>query len=61
VKGLIILFALLYGIPISADYLNCPCKVVKATDGDTAHLLDQPTEKHSTEVIDIIFRIVGVN
>jgi endonuclease YncB( thermonuclease family) len=29
-----------------ADYLNCPCKVVKVSDGDTVHVLDQSTVKH---------------
>lgn len=26
--------------------LNCPCKVVKVTDGDTIHVLDQSRERH---------------
>ena len=30
----------------SADQLNCPCKVVKVTDGDTVHVLDQSRERH---------------
>ena len=30
----------------SADELNCPCKVVKVTDGDTVHVLDQARERH---------------
>jgi hypothetical protein len=25
----------------NANYLICPCKVVKVSDGDTAHVLDQ--------------------
>jgi endonuclease YncB( thermonuclease family) len=29
-----------------ADNLNCPCKVVKITDGDTVHVLDQSKTKH---------------
>jgi endonuclease YncB( thermonuclease family) len=29
-----------------SDNLNCPCKVVKITDGDTVHVLDQSTTKH---------------
>jgi len=29
-----------------SDYLNCPCKVVKVTDGDTVHVLDQSTVKY---------------
>ena len=28
------------------DNLNCPCKVVKITDGDTVHVLDQSKTKH---------------
>jgi len=29
-----------------ADRLNCPCKVVKVSDGDTVHVLDQARVKH---------------
>ena len=29
-----------------ADNLDCPCKVVKVTDGDTVHVLDQSKTKH---------------
>jgi len=29
-----------------ADYLNCPCKVIKVTDGDTVHVLDQANTRH---------------
>ena len=29
-----------------SDYLNCPCKVVKVTDGDTVHVLDQANTRH---------------
>jgi endonuclease YncB( thermonuclease family) len=29
-----------------ADYLNCPCKVVKITEGDTVHVVDQSKTKH---------------
>lgn len=29
-----------------ADYLDCPCKVVKVSDGDTVHVLDQSTVEH---------------
>jgi endonuclease YncB( thermonuclease family) len=31
---------------LHADYLNCPCKVVKITNGDTVHVLDQSKTKH---------------
>jgi endonuclease YncB( thermonuclease family) len=30
----------------SADRLDCPCKVVKVTDGDTVHVLDRGRERH---------------
>jgi len=33
------------GLAVS-DYLNCPRKVVKVTDGDTVHVLDQSTVRH---------------
>jgi endonuclease YncB( thermonuclease family) len=33
------------GLSIS-DYLDCPCRVVKVTDGDTIHVLDQSTTRH---------------
>ena len=29
-----------------ADYLNCPCKVVKVVDGDTVYVLEQGRERH---------------
>lgn len=30
-----------------SDSLNCPCKVVKVSDGDyTVHVLDQARERH---------------
>jgi endonuclease YncB( thermonuclease family) len=45
-KGLIFLITLLYGNPAFADSLNCPCKVVKVTDGDTVHVLDQLKTKY---------------
>jgi endonuclease YncB( thermonuclease family) len=41
-------FALAYFIPgfAFADFLNCPCKVVKVSDGDTVHVLDQSNSRH---------------
>jgi len=33
------------GLAVS-DYLNCPCKVVKVSGGDTVHVLDQSSVKH---------------
>ena len=29
-----------------SDYLDCPCKVVKVTDGDTVNVLDQSKTLH---------------
>ena len=40
-----ILFLFHPNIAISA-YLDCPCKVVKVTDGDTVHVLDQANTRH---------------
>ena len=37
---------LLFPIAAIADNLNCPCKVVKVSDGDTVHVLDQTKTKH---------------
>ena len=31
---------------ILADYLNCPCNVVKVSDGDTVHVLDQSKTRY---------------
>ena len=31
---------------VFADYLNCPCKVVKVSNGDTVHVLDQTKARH---------------
>jgi endonuclease YncB( thermonuclease family) len=36
-----------------ADTLNCPCKVVKVTDGDTIHVLDQQKERHKVRLAGI--------
>jgi endonuclease YncB( thermonuclease family) len=33
-------------IRAGADSLDCPCRVVKVTDGDTVHVLDQSRERH---------------
>ncbi len=43
-----IFICLVYLFPSLAlsDYLNCPCKVVKVSDGDTVHVLDQSKTKH---------------
>jgi endonuclease YncB( thermonuclease family) len=39
-------FLLLFPSLALADYLNCPCKVVKVTDGDTVNVLDQTKTLH---------------
>ncbi len=39
------LFAFIPEIAIS-DFLDCPCKVVKVSDGNTVHVLDQVKTKH---------------
>ncbi len=36
-----------------SDYLNCPCKVVKVTDGDTVHVLDQVNTRHKIRLAGI--------
>ena len=41
-----LLVSLLPSTNTLADSLNCPCKVVKVSDGDTIHALDQSNEKH---------------
>ena len=49
IKGFIRTTILLFGVlPTFAisDYLNCPCKVVKVTDGDTVNVLDQTKTQH---------------
>ena len=42
----LIFISLIFTSYASADFLNCPCKVVKVTDGDTVHVLDQATKRH---------------
>lgn len=32
---------------VFADYLNCPCKVVKVSNGDTVHVQDQTKARHA--------------
>ena len=44
-RNILFLLYFISGLALS-DYLNCPCKVVKVTDGDTVHVLDQSTVKH---------------
>ena len=45
-KLVLFLTSLLLSSNALANSLNCPCKVVKVTDGDTVHVLDQSKEKH---------------
>jgi endonuclease YncB( thermonuclease family) len=39
--NLLALLLLTMPLVVSAKWLDCPCKVVKITDGDTVHVLDQ--------------------
>jgi len=45
-KIILLSFICLFPGLASSEYLNCPCKVVKVTDGDTVHVLDQSRERH---------------
>lgn len=47
------LLLFLYSGLVSADSLNCPCKVVKITDGDTVHVLDKARVKHKIRLMGI--------
>jgi len=42
----IAILLLAFSSSVYADYLNCPCKVVKVTDGDTVNVLDQTKTLH---------------
>ncbi len=42
----LILLGYLFAPQTLADFLNCPCKVVKVSDGDTVHVLDQAKTRH---------------
>jgi endonuclease YncB( thermonuclease family) len=42
----ILLLILVFPSLAVSDYLNCPCKVVKVTDGDTVNVLDQTKTLH---------------
>ena len=44
-KYIFFLLAFFPGLTLSGT-LNCPCKVVKVTDGDTVHVLDQTNTRH---------------
>ncbi len=45
-KNWLLILAAVIPILANADYLNCPCRVVKVTDGDTVHVLDQRKNRH---------------
>lgn len=42
---MLFLLSFVPGLALS-DNLNCPCKVVKVTDGDTVNVLDQTKTLH---------------
>ena len=44
-RYILLLLLVFPGLAVS-DYLNCPCKVVKVTDGDTINVLDQTKTLH---------------
>ena len=44
--NLLLFVSCLYSANVFSDSLDCPCKVVKVTDGDTVHVLDQARVKH---------------
>jgi len=43
---LIPILLLAFSGSVLSDQLNCPCKVVKVTDGDTIHVLDQSKARY---------------
>jgi len=45
-KRIYFLLLCIFPSVVAADYLDCPCKVVKISDGDTVHVLDQSNIKH---------------
>ena len=47
------LLLLLFSVNAFADSLDCPCQVVKVTDGDTVHVLDQSRIRHIIRLMDI--------
>ena len=47
------LLLILAQITAYADSLNCPCKVVKITDGDTVNVLDQANTRHRIRLMGI--------
>jgi endonuclease YncB( thermonuclease family) len=46
IKLIISTTLILYSNLAFSAFLDCPCKVVKVTDGDTVHVLDRSTERH---------------
>ena len=45
-KSILLSFICLFPGLASSEYLDCPCKVVKVTDGDTVHVLDQTKTRY---------------
>jgi hypothetical protein len=46
VISLLVASSLAYSNLAYSNQLNCPCKVVKITDGDTVHVLDQSKARY---------------
>lgn len=44
--NLLALLLLAMPVGVCAKWLDCPCKVVKITDGDTVHVLDQSKTRY---------------
>jgi endonuclease YncB( thermonuclease family) len=46
-------FLLITSTVVYSDNLECPCKVVKITDGDTIHILDQSMHRYKIRLAGI--------
>jgi endonuclease YncB( thermonuclease family) len=44
---------LIFSTQAFSDWLQCPCKVVKVTDGDTVHVFNQQRVKHKIRLAGI--------
>jgi endonuclease YncB( thermonuclease family) len=49
----LLLLTSFFSVNALAGSLDCPCKVVKITDGDTIHVLDQSRVKHKIRLMGI--------
>ena len=51
--SLLLFVGAIYSLNAAADFLDCPCKVVKVTDGDTVNVLDQDRVLHKIRLMGI--------